>query len=303
MPFVAIWMLTYNHKQYIAQAIEGALSQKTNFSYRIYLGEDCSTDGTREICQKYANDHPDKLELFLNSSNDIKRNAKTIYDACFNSGAKYIAMCEGDDYWTDPDKLQTQVDFLEQNPDFASCFHNTVEEVENDPAKSFLYCSPSQPEICSTIDLLSQGNIVPTCSNVFRREHLPSLPKWVPSLGMGDWPLNVLLSKAGKIRYVNRVMGVHRIHGMGIWSKSSAIQKERAVLKAYEAFSRHLTLTEAEKEIVNRKVSGLIAAIVAGNASTVGRLAGLKFLLRSILEHPGFLFGKDFLRCGRILLG
>jgi glycosyltransferase involved in cell wall biosynthesis len=302
-PLVDINIAVYNQAPYLRQTLTSVLNQKTNFPYRLIIGDDCSTDGSREILKEYEQKFPDKILLILQEKNlglnHPERNGIVIMK---RSTAKYISLLDGDDYWTDDLKLQKQIEFLEANPEYASCFHNTTELVEEDPSKSFLYCSFDQADYVTTDRLLNDGNLVPTCSNVYRRELVPDLPPWVRKLAMGDWPINIMLSQKGKIRYMDANMGVHRIHGMGTWSKISAIHKEQAVLRAYEAFSKHLELTDAEKEIVNRKISGLIAAIVAAQASGVGKLVGLKFLLGSIFAHPGLLFTKDFLRCGKILL-
>lgn len=119
IPLVSVFMITYNHEKYIAQAIESVLVQRKTFPVKVFIGEDCSTDNTKEICLKYKNMYPDKIELFLNKKNlGLILNEKQIFEACVKSGAKYIAMLEGDDYWIDPLKLQKQVDFLEANPEY-----------------------------------------------------------------------------------------------------------------------------------------------------------------------------------------
>jgi len=121
--FVAVWMLTYNQAEFIDQAIESIMIQKTNFRFKLFIGEDNSTDNTAYICSKLQEKYPDNIALFLNEKNlGGKENAFNIYRECLNSGAKYLALCEGDDYWTDPLKLQKQVDFLEKNPNHSYCW-------------------------------------------------------------------------------------------------------------------------------------------------------------------------------------
>lgn len=116
---IAIWMVTYNHEDYIAKAVESVMMQKTNFKYKLFIGEDCSTDKTREICIRLKEKYPEKIKLILQNENigGIK-NAQIIYKTIIESGEKYMALIEGDDYWTDPLKLQKQVDFLEANPEY-----------------------------------------------------------------------------------------------------------------------------------------------------------------------------------------
>jgi glycosyltransferase involved in cell wall biosynthesis len=221
-PICAVWVVTYNQKTFIAQTLESILSQKTNFPFRIYLGDDFSNDGTREICIKYKNDFPELIELILNSSNHMQQNSANVYSACFTSGAKYTAMCEGDDYWTDCHKLQTQVDFLETNSKYIGCFHNTEERYEDDPNKaSFLYCSYSQTCEVSFRDL-TFGNYIPTCSVMFRNNLFGAFPEWYPQLRIGDWVLHLLNAQFGDFWYMPKIMGVHRLHSKSTWMLQDA---------------------------------------------------------------------------------
>ena len=114
---VSIFMLTYNQENYIAQAMDSILMQETNFNYRLVIGEDCSTDNTRKICEQYAEKNPEKVKLLpaLSKNIGLINNYLRTIKAC---DGKYIAICDGDDYWIDKGKLQKQVDFLEQNSDF-----------------------------------------------------------------------------------------------------------------------------------------------------------------------------------------
>src|SRR6516164_8232942 len=120
MKTVSVFMITYNHGKYISEAIESIVSQKTNFEFELVIGEDCGPDDTRAICEQYAAKYPDIINLLPSDKNygPMGNTIRVMY-ACTG---KYVALCEGDDYWTDPYKLQKQVDFLEANPDFSICF-------------------------------------------------------------------------------------------------------------------------------------------------------------------------------------
>ena len=112
LPLVSIIMITYNHERFIAQAIEGVLMQETGFPFELVIGEDCSTDGTRAVCEKYAREHPDRIRLLPAERNlGMNLNARRTLRAC---RGKYIANCEGDDLWTDAGKLQRQAEYLER---------------------------------------------------------------------------------------------------------------------------------------------------------------------------------------------
>ena len=134
VPLVTVHTTTYNHAPYIGQAIEGALQQKTNFPIEIVIGEDCSTDGTREIVFDYQAKYPDIIRVITSDKNvGSKENSRRVREA---SRGKYIALCEGDDYWTDPYKLQKQVTFLENNQDYA-VVHSDADVLSQDSGKLY----------------------------------------------------------------------------------------------------------------------------------------------------------------------
>ena len=128
-PIVTVCIQTYNHEEYIEQCLDSVISQKTDFEYEISIGEDESSDATRAICKNYAKQYPEKIRLFLhNRKNNIKAgdDSTRLFPSLFNyynTRGKFIAYCDGDDYWGDPQKLQKQVDFLESNPTYSMCFH------------------------------------------------------------------------------------------------------------------------------------------------------------------------------------
>ena len=123
---VAVRVLTYNHDRYVRQCLESIQSQKTNFDFKVFIGEDSSTDNTLQICREFEINHPEKFVVKSTKENNILQNSLNNFDLCFNSGAKYIALLEGDDFWTDPLKLQKQVDFLEANQNVVVSGHDAV---------------------------------------------------------------------------------------------------------------------------------------------------------------------------------
>jgi glycosyltransferase involved in cell wall biosynthesis len=214
-PMVVIEMITYNHEKYIAQAIESILMQKTNFNYKIIICEDCSTDNTAQICAEYKNKHPKKIELHLNSANvGVYLNAKKLHELSRNSNAKYIAMLDGDDYWTNAFKLQKQVDFLELNKDYAFCFHRVDEDCEGKIGPSYVVI---EKESTFTINDLANGNFIHTSSVIYRHE-LNTLPDWFSDAPAADYVLYMLSARHGKIKYFPDLMAIYRRHNQGIWS-------------------------------------------------------------------------------------
>ena len=138
-PLLSICCITYNHENFIRQALDGCLMQQTNFPIEIIIHDDASTDNTANIIREYQGKHPHLIKTILQRENQYSAMGFGFISNVFKEAqGKYIALCEGDDYWTDPLKLQKQVDFLEANPDFAICFHNAVVINEDFPEKNRL---------------------------------------------------------------------------------------------------------------------------------------------------------------------
>ena len=231
---VAVYMLTYNHEKYIKTAIESVLNQITNYNILLIIGEDFSTDKTREICLEYKNKYPDIIKLILHENNvGAANNGKSVYEACIECRAKYLAPLEGDDYWVDPYKIQKQVDLLEQNLEYVGCFHNTEERYENSNLSSKLYCNFPTARSIKFSDLC-KANLMPTCSLLFRSKYLLSLHPDNFRIECGDWALNLYNSQFGDFWYIPHVMGVHRLNETSMWALQDQKKNEKKVLFAYE---------------------------------------------------------------------
>jgi glycosyltransferase involved in cell wall biosynthesis len=232
----SVLMLAYNHERYIAQAIESALGQQTEFPFELVIGEDCSTDRTRDILRGYRDRYPDRIRLLLPERNlGMMENLIQTCQAC--RGA-YIAILEGDDYWTSPHKLQSQVDFLETNPGFSECFHNVEVVVEGRPDENRPFLSELKGTY--TLEDVVGSNFIPTCATVFRAASLPTFPEWFAAMPMGDWPLHVFLAEKGAIGCIPEIMGAYRVHGGGAWSGSSRVAIIERSLVAARQINRHL---------------------------------------------------------------
>lgn len=216
-PMVAIEMITYNHEKYIAQAIESVVKQKTDFDFKLIICEDCSTDNTAKICTEYKNKFPDKIDLHLAEKNmGVYKNARRLHELSFGSGAKYIAMLDGDDYWTDENKLQKQIDFLEQHPDYAICFHKATIVYEGEPVRNFPELN-NDTKATTTLTDLMKGNYIHTPTCVFRK-NFDALPDWLLDIFTGDWVIHMLNAEHGKIFFINQEMAAYRVHGRGLIS-------------------------------------------------------------------------------------
>lgn len=211
---VSISMLVYNHERWVAKAIESVLMQKTNFRYELIIAEDCSTDRSREIIEKYAKKYPDVIRAFYNpinlgmDLNEKNNNARV--------RGKYYAYLDGDDYWTDPDKLQIQVDFLENNPEYSGCYHNVrvIDEDENDiiiDTRGFVFDEDSDvdQENWPACPLPGQaGSLV--MRNLFSKLPPELLEEYYSFKCNGDVNLPVLMLRYGRIRRMSRTMSCYR---------------------------------------------------------------------------------------------
>ncbi len=226
-PKVSVCVITYNHVQFIAQALESILNQETTFDFEVVIGDDYSTDGTTELIRSYQEQHPGKIRLLPRSSNlGMGKNLHETLNAC---KGEYVAFLEGDDYWTNPQKLQTQTDFLDQHPDCVMC-HHPVDHIEwphgniirEFPPKRYRHQRPTQ-------QALAMFNFIQTCSVLFRRDCLPALDEQFENLKLGDWPLFVLLAQRGWIGYVDRNMAHYRVHPSNTWNHRPPEYKVQAM--------------------------------------------------------------------------
>ncbi len=223
----AVWMVTYNHEHFIAKAIESVLSQKTKYSFRIYLGEDRSTDNTARICENFASRFPDKIVLVKSEMNmGAKANGIRTYNACFASGAKYMALLEGDDFWNDINKLERQLNFLESNPDYSVCFHAVHRLDEKSGIRMLSERNPSPKDETYSITDLAAGNFIYTSSVVYRNNVFKKLPeRFSADTAVCDYVLHMLNAYHGKIKYFAEPMATYRLHGGGIWSTAPKVQR------------------------------------------------------------------------------
>lgn len=210
---VTIRCITYNHEPYIRQCLEGFVMQKTNFRFEAIVHDDASTDGTAAIIREYAEKYPNIIKPIFEAENQhSKRDGSLtrIMDAYMNG--KYIAMCEGDDYWIDPLKLQKQVDFLEANPEYVMCFHAAVETWEDNSKLDELFSNIENRDY-SGIEIFKRW-IVPTASTVYRswacKDPFLLHVRENKRIIFGDTLLFCSLSRLGRIRGMDDVMSVYR---------------------------------------------------------------------------------------------
>jgi glycosyltransferase involved in cell wall biosynthesis len=233
---VSVCMITYNHAAYIAQAVESVLAQRTDFPVEIVIGEDCSTDGTRGVLVDLARRNPQSIRLRLAEQNQgINSNFLGTLAAC---RGKYVALLEGDDFWTSPDKLQKQVEALDVHPEWAMCFHPAACMYEGDmEGPPVIPLEWNKPE--ATIEDLFDVNFIPTCSVVFRNRLVAAYPSWFHDLNLGDWPLHMIHAAQGNIGFLPEVMSSYRIHSNGVWSGATQAQRITGIFQMFTAIDHH----------------------------------------------------------------
>ena len=220
---VSVCIITYNHEKFIAQNLESVLMQKTNFPIEIVIAEDCSTDNTRTIIKEYQDKYPDMIRpIFHNKNVGAISNARDY--AIPQCTGKYIALCEGDDYWSDPEKLQKQVDFLENNSAYTFCTHrfrvyNEQTKKWDDDVPNNLRSKLFEGLDYIDIDLEMQFKVWLTqpLTTVFRRDAL-DMTEIQKYQYFRDVHLFFLLLRAGKGRCLNMVSAVYRQHVGGVYS-------------------------------------------------------------------------------------
>lgn len=245
-PALSVLTMAYNHKDYILECMESVAAQKTDFPVQHIIVDDCSDDGTQDIIDNFASTHGHVRPIYF-PYRSHGRNIRVLFNAC---KSQYAALCDGDDYFTEPTKLQKQVDFLENNKDCAICFHPVAVVFENKARDIFFYPIPQHlprwPHRKLYLADLLKGNIIQTNSAVYRWRFKDGLPDWFRSdISPGDWYWHLLHAEMGKAGFIPEVMAVYRRHDKAFYHNAFidtlAHRKERglAELEAYKTINEH----------------------------------------------------------------
>jgi glycosyltransferase involved in cell wall biosynthesis len=215
---VSVIVHTYNHEKFIRQTLDSILSQEVNFKYEVIVGDDASPDSTPQIIQEYQAKFPEIIKPLLHPKNLGGYGKNNTLATLAVSQGQYIAAMDGDDYWTNPLKLQKQVDFLDDNPDFVACFHNALIHYEDGSAPDSYVNDDIQREVTTIEDLVGEDEIwyMATSAVMFRNGIMKEYPKWFHESKSGDIPRYILLGKHGKFFYINEIMSVYRKNNGGM---------------------------------------------------------------------------------------
>ncbi|NRD20807.1 glycosyltransferase [Winogradskyella eckloniae] len=279
---VSICVLTYNQENYIEQSLESLLGQKTNFKFDVVIGEDCSTDKTATRINALAQKH-NNITLLDNSKNlGVLPNFIRTLKAC---KGKYIAFCEGDDYWIDEHKLQKQVDFLEANPEYGGVSTNNrwFYEKENTYEDSILEAETI------TFESLGQSNKINSQTILFKKELISNLD-WMTPLKIGDWPLNLLITSQQPYYRLSDVTTVYRVHEGGVHSLLKQEAKLRNVLDVLMTVLEHVDLSHERQGLIKESIVNTLVKLIAYRPNDI------KYLRKKYFEYGGSFFNKTLVK-------
>jgi glycosyltransferase involved in cell wall biosynthesis len=224
---VSIYCMAYNHEKYIADAIESFLMQKTNFAYEILIHDDASTDRTAEIIKEYTSRYPDLMKPIYQTENQYSKGARPGKLNRERAKGKYMAICEGDDYWTDPFKLQKQVDYMEQHPECSLCVH-AAHRIKPDKTKLNKGVRPNRGNKLFTTEevILGGGGLFATNSIMYPSKFNYSRPYFFEIAPVGDYPLAIYLALQGTVYYIDEFMSAYRVGVPGSWTNRTLSNPE-----------------------------------------------------------------------------
>ncbi|WP_225206065.1 glycosyltransferase [Novosphingobium huizhouense] len=235
-PLVSVVLLTYNHARFIAQAIESVLMQEAPFAFELIVTDDHSTDGTWDIVERFAAEHPTIVPI--RSAQNLNTNEVTTR-AIAKARGEFVAFLDGDDYWTRPDKLAVQVAFLRSDSACSLCCHDvSVIDADGEIVRaSFAELNPAP--LIGDYRSLSRTNYIPGPSPLVRRSALEPLPDWFEKVEFGDWALYLAALRHGHIGYLPEVMAAYRVHAGGYWSGLSRADQHERLIRFYDALIAH----------------------------------------------------------------
>ena len=243
---VSVSCITFNHGRYLRQALDSFLMQETDFRYEILIHDDASTDDTIDIIKEYQEKYPDIIRPVFEEENQYSKGISNI-SGVFNfprARGRYIAMCEGDDFWTDKRKLKKQVEIMERDRSLSLCCHGAVIVSEDGAFRSENKIRPfSGGGIIKAEDFIKKKTNIPTASMLFKAEYAQRLPRWYFDCPVGDIPLQLFMVENGGIYYIDELISAYRMGREGSWGEMMDNASDTGKLKAkweahYEAMRR-----------------------------------------------------------------
>ncbi len=261
---VSICCIAYNHEQYIRDALDGFLKQKTDFTYEILIHDDASTDHTADIIREYEKKYPEIIKPIYQVENQYSKGVNILYDFEYTRAkGKYIAICEGDDYWTDENKLSKQISYMEKHPECSCTFHAT-----NYLSKGKIIRNDRHYEVACDIPtetiIKEGGGYCATASLCLRKEMVLRMPQYMRKALIGDFPLQIWSALNGTIHYFPDIMSVYRFFHSGSWRNTISGNREMQI-RYLENGKAWLTKVDEETNHKYRKYIYYRLAIDAQN--------------------------------------
>lgn len=234
---VSIFCFTYNHEDYIARALESFVTQETTFPYEILIHDDASRDGTVKVIEEYEKAYPDIIKSVRQSINQYTKGVPIDSFLIPEARGKYIAECEGDDFWTDSFKLQKQFDFMEQHPNCSLCMHGAVKVRASDEKEMGVLAASPTSRYFETREIIENDNIFSTNSMFYLTEHIKKAPAFIYKAPVIDYPVTIWLSLKGDVYYLNENMSAYRVLVENSWTDQ--------LMKTPEFINKHFNEMEA----------------------------------------------------------
>lgn len=249
---ISVVMITYGHEKYIHEAIEGVLLQQANFPIELIIANDCSPDNTDKIVQNIISSNTTKIKIiYFKHEKNLGMMPNLIF-ALEKAKGKYIAICEGDDYWVDNEKLQKQFDFLELNSSFSACFTDVSLLKEDKFTPNAL--KEKHKKNSDAISIF-YNTWIPTLTLVFRNSMLMKpLPKQFNKVFNGDLFLFYLLAQKGEIAYLDLITGVYRQHENGVWSGANRLQQLNKSIVSLKLMNSFFSYDEKINSILKERL-------------------------------------------------
>lgn len=244
---ISVSVTTFNHERFIRQAVESVLSQACSAEIEVVVGDDCSTDGTGSILADLERQHGSRLKIIRPKRNLGRNGCPMFLETLRHCDGDFVAMFDGDDYWTSPDKLEQQLDFFHRHPECSLC-HHAVESVFADGQTQAWQADLGTEESVVGFESLLPYHYIASPAPMVRREVVRTLPRWVKRAPFGDWPIYLHASDLGRIGYIPRTMAAYRFHGGGVWTQATKVQRLQQVVDFFASIGGG-TLRRHPKEL------------------------------------------------------
>lgn len=270
---VTVYCIVYNHEKYLRDALDGFIMQKTNFKFEVLVHDDASTDNSAGIIHEYELKYPDIIKPIYQKENIYSRGVNRTFEYMLpKTRGKYIAWCEGDDYWTSPDKLQKQYDYMEQHPECSLVAHEALTfNCHTGKTKKYTVHDFSKLENCelSTAEIIDNHLLFPTASMFYRKEYYIKNEEFLKTVKGFDYVMKILLSSEGIVHIIPECMSVYRFQTEGSWTYDVSISNEKFLkhtqlaienLEKINAYTNYKYDAEIKKNSVKRMYQAYINA-------------------------------------------